>query len=70
MPAAGRKPDAALSASLAELRAEIARVGILLDNAAAFHTGWMQRASSMVSGYTDKGTPAVLEGRRRVILEI
>jgi hypothetical protein len=70
MPAGGRKQDAVLSASLAELRAEIARVGILLDSAAAFHAGWMQRAGSMVSGYTDKGTPELPEGRRRVILEI
>ena len=66
----GRKQDAALSASLAELRAEIARVGILLDSAAAFHAGWIQRAGSMVSGYTDKGTPVMPEGRHRVILEI
>jgi hypothetical protein len=43
---------------------------MLLDSAAAFHAGWMQRAGSMVSGYTDKGTPALPEGRRRVILEI
>jgi hypothetical protein len=70
MPAGSRKPDAVLSASLSELRAEIARVGMLLDSAAAFHAGWMQRAGSMVSGYTDKGTPALPEGRRRVILEI
>ena len=68
--AGGRKPDAPLSASLAELRVEIARVGIMLDSAAAFHAGWNQRAGSMVSGYTDKGTPAAPEGRRRVILEI
>jgi hypothetical protein len=70
MPAGGRKPDAALSASLGELRAEIARVGIMLDSAAAFHAGWMQRSGSMVSGYTDKGTPALPESSRRVILEI
>jgi hypothetical protein len=68
--AAGRKPDAALSASLGALRAEIARLGILLDSAAAFHAGWMQRAGSMVSGYTAKGTPALPEARNRVILEI
>ncbi|MBI2679547.1 MAG: hypothetical protein HYX25_00900 [Candidatus Solibacter usitatus] len=68
--ASGRKQDAALSASLTELRAEIARVGILLDSAAAFHAGWIQRAGSMVSGYTDKGTPAAPEGRGRLILEI
>jgi hypothetical protein len=66
----GRKPDAVLSSSLAALRAEIARVGILLDSAAAFHTGWMQRAGSMISGYTAKGTPDMPENRRRVILEI
>jgi len=66
----GRRPDAALSSSLTALRAEIARVGILLDSAAAFHAGWMQRAGSMVSGYTAKGTPDLPENRRRVILEI
>jgi len=66
----GRRPDAALSTSLSALRTEIARVGILLDSAAAFHTGWMQRAGSMISGYTAKGTPDLPESRRRVILEI
>ena len=70
IPAGGRKPDAVLSAALGELRAEIALVGILLDSAAAFHAGWIQKASCMVSGYTDRGTPAMPEDRRRVILEI
>jgi hypothetical protein len=70
IPAAGCKPDDDLSTSLAELRVEIARVGILLDSAAAFHSGWIQRAGGMVSGYTDKGTPAAPEATSRVILEI
>jgi hypothetical protein len=70
LPSRDPKHDAALSAPLGALRAEIARVAILLDGAAAFHTGWMRRAACMVSGYGADGTPAQPEARRRVLLEI
>jgi hypothetical protein len=62
--------DAALAAPLGALRAEIAAVAILLDGAAAFYTGWMRLASSMISGYTAHGTPPASEVRRRVLLEV
>jgi hypothetical protein len=62
--------DTALAAPLGALRAEIAAVAILLDGAAAFYTGWMRLASSMISGYTAHGTPPPSEVRRRVLLEV
>ena len=62
--------DAALAGLLGALRAEIAAVAILLDGAAAFYTGWMRLASSMLSGYTAHGTPPPTEIRRRMLLEV
>jgi hypothetical protein len=70
LPTGDRARDAALAVPLGALRAEIAAVAILLDGAAAFYTGWMRLASSMVSGYTAHGTPPSSEGRRRVLLEV
>jgi hypothetical protein len=70
LPSRDPKRDAALSTPLGALRAEIARVAILLDGAAEFHTGWMRLAACMVSGYGADGTPAQPEARRRVLLEI
>ena len=64
------KHDVALAGPLASLRAEIGRVAILLDSAAAFHMGWMHMAACMVSGYTADGTPATPEPARRVSLEV
>ena len=69
LPSADHRRDATL-APLAALRAEIARVAILLDGAAAFHVGWMHQAACMMSGYTADGTPAAPETGRRVSLEI
>jgi hypothetical protein len=66
LPDGGQKHQLAL----ASLRAEIGRVAMLLDSAAAFHMGWMHRAACMVSGYTANGTPATPETARRVSLEI
>ena len=60
----------ALAEPLASLRAEIGRVAMLLDSAAAFHMGWMHMAACMVSGYTADGTPATPEPARRVSLEV
>jgi hypothetical protein len=62
--------DSSLRAPLGELRAEIARLNILLDGAAAFHTGWVRLAASMVAGYTADGTPGQTEPARRVWLEV
>jgi len=62
--------DSSLRAPLGELRAEIARLNILLDGAAAFHTGWVRLAASMVAGYTADGTPGQPEPARRVWLEV
>jgi hypothetical protein len=64
------KQDVALAEPLASLRAEIGRVAMLLDSAAAFHMGWMHLAACMVSGYTADGTPATPELARRVSLEV
>lgn len=61
---------ATLRAPLGTLRAEIARLSILLDSAAAFHAGWVQLAASMVAGYTAKGTPGQPEPSRSVWLEV
>jgi hypothetical protein len=70
LPSRDPKRDASLSAPLEALRAEIASVAILLDGAAAFHTGWMRLAACMVSGYGADGAPAQPEATRRVLLEI
>jgi hypothetical protein len=66
----GQTHHVALAVPLASLRAEIGRVAMLLDSAAAFHVGWMHMAACMMSGYTADGTPAAPETRRRVSLEI
>jgi hypothetical protein len=66
----GQTPHVALAGPLASLRAEIGRVAMLLDSAAAFHVGWMHLAACMMSGYTADGTPAAPETGRRVSLEI
>jgi hypothetical protein len=70
LPSGDPKRDAALRAPLGELRAEIARVNILLDGAAAFHTGWVRLAASMVAGYKADGNPAQPESIRNVWLEV
>jgi len=64
------KCDASLSGPLRALRSEITRVAILMDSAAAFHTGWLCLSRSLASGYSADGTPAQLEPTRRVALEI
>jgi hypothetical protein len=64
------KCDSAISGQLRELRSEITRVAILLDSAAAFHTGWLCVSRSLASGYSADGTPAQLEPTHRVALEI
>jgi hypothetical protein len=69
LPGSDPQQDAALAKPLASLRAEIGRVAILLDSAAAFHVGWMHLAACMVSGYTADGTSAP-EHARRVLLEV
>jgi len=60
----------ALRAPLGALRADIARLSMLLDSAAAFHAGWVQLAASLVAGYTAKGTPGQPEPSRSVWLEV
>jgi len=62
--------NATLRAPLAALRAEIARLKTLLDNAAAFHHGWMRLAASIIAGYQADGNPAPTETIRRVWLEV
>ena len=69
LPSGDSSRDRALSAPLGALRTEIAGVQILLDGAAAFYTGWMRLAASMVSGYTANGSPAPPETGRRVLVE-
>jgi|SRR5579859_1302922 len=70
LPSGASKRKAGLAEPLALLRAEIGRVAMLLDSAAAFHMGWMHMAACMVSGYTANGMPATPEPPRRVSLEI
>ncbi|HXI40129.1 MAG TPA: hypothetical protein VNH83_09125 [Bryobacteraceae bacterium] len=70
LPGGEPKRKAALAKPLAALRAEIGRVAMLLDSAAAFHMGWMHMAACMVSGYTANGTPATPEPSRHVSLEV
>jgi len=70
LPSGDLKRDSSLRAPLGELRAEIARLHILLDGAAAFHTGWVRLAASMVAGYTADGTPGQPEPARRVWMEV
>ncbi len=70
LPSGDLKRDSSLRAPLGELRAEIARLHILLDSAAAFHTGWVRLAASMVAGYTADGTPGQPEPKRRVWMEV
>lgn len=59
-----------LAAELGKLRAEIMRIAILLDGASGFYRGWIRLVGSMASGYTASGTPAPLETRGQVLLEI
>jgi hypothetical protein len=70
LPNSTHKHHVALAEPLASLRAEIGRVAMLLDSAAAFHVGWMHLAACMMSGYTADGTPAAPETARRVSLEV
>jgi hypothetical protein len=70
LPSGDLKRDSPLRAPLSELRAEIARLHILLDGAAAFHAGWVRLAASMVAGYTADGTPGQPEPKRRVWMEV
>jgi len=70
LPSGDFRHDSSLRAPLGELRAEIARLNILLDGAAAFHTGWVRLAASMVAGYTADGTPGQPEPARSVWLEV
>jgi hypothetical protein len=70
LPTGDFRRDSSLRAPLGKLRAEIARLNILLDGAAAFHTGWVRLAASMVAGYTADGTPGQPEPERRVWLEV
>ncbi len=70
LPGGNFKRDAALRAPLGTLRADIARLTILLDGAAAFHTGWVRLAASMVAGYTADGTPGKPEPSRSLWLEV
>lgn len=64
------KRDAALRAPLGTLRTEIAQLTILLDGAAAFHSGWVRLAASMVAGYTADGSRGEPEPTRSVWLEV
>jgi len=70
LPSDDIRRDSMLRAPLGELRAEIARLNTLLESAAAFHTGWVRLAASMVAGYTADGTPGQPEPARRVWLEV
>jgi hypothetical protein len=70
LPSGDFRRDSSLRAPLGDLRAEIARLNILLDGAAAFHTGWVRLVASMVAGYTADGTPGQPEPARRVWLEV
>jgi len=70
LPSGDLHRDASLRMPLGELRAEIARLNILLDGAAAFHTGWVRLAASMIAGYTADGTPGQPEPARSVWLEV
>jgi hypothetical protein len=70
LPSGDLKRDASLRGPLGQLRAEIARLNILLDGAAAFHTGWVSLAASIMAGYTADGTPGQTEPTRRVWLEV
>jgi hypothetical protein len=70
LPSGHFKQDAALRRPLWGLHADIARLTILLDGAAAFHTGWVRLAASMVAGYTADGTPGQPEPSRSVWLEV
>lgn len=70
LPSGNLRRDSSLRAPLGELRAEIARLNILLDGAAAFHTGWVRLAASMIAGYTADGTPGQPEPARSVWLEV
>ena len=69
-PSGDRQRDLAVRSRLQGLRAEISRVAVLLDGAAAFHAGWMQLAASMATGYTADGTPAAPETGRRLWMEV
>jgi hypothetical protein len=70
VPSGNFRRDAALRAPLGSLRTEIARLTILLDGAAAFHTGWVRLAASMAAGYTAAGTPGEPEPNRSLWLEV
>jgi hypothetical protein len=64
------KCNSAVTGPLGALRSEITRVAILLDSAAAFHSGWLCLSRSLVAGYSADGSPAQLEPTPRVALEV
>jgi len=64
------KCDSTVTGQLGTLRSEIIRVAILLDSAAAFHSGWLCLCTSLAAGYSASGTRVQLEPTPRVALEI
>ena len=70
LPSGDPHRDGSLRAPLGELRAEIAKLYILLDSAASFHMGWVRLAASMIAGYTADGTPGQPEPARSVWVEV
>jgi hypothetical protein len=64
------KCDSTVTGQLGALRSEITRVAILLDSAAAFHSGWLCLCTSLAAGYSASGTRVQLEPTPRVALEI
>jgi hypothetical protein len=52
--------DPSLLAEAKSIRALNARAHLLLEGAAKYHSGWINRISGIASGYTPAGGPAAL----------
>lgn len=60
---------AGMRAELEELREGLHRLGLLLEHADGFYTGWVRFRNLLTSGYTAQGEPAPPEPGRRLSIE-
>jgi hypothetical protein len=58
-----------MPAELTRIRQDIARIGLLLDNADGFYVGWQRLRACLTAGYTAQGVPAQFPADQRVSLE-
>lgn len=66
---AGQHREPALLTELTGLEQDVAGLGLLLEHAAGFYSGWIRLRNSLAGGYTAQGKPAEPGPSRRVSVE-